>query len=49
MTTPQGTSGQAILPGASGSLSGPNGLTVALVNGEAVGLQGGSWTLQLGS
>ncbi|KAH8679112.1 bacterial alpha-L-rhamnosidase domain protein [Tricladium varicosporioides] len=44
--TPAGTTGTVSLPGVEGKLEGP-GATIKLVNGEAVGLTGGSWTLKV--
>lgn len=44
--TPAGTTGDVVLPGSTvGSLTSSSGQTVALTNGVATGLSGGSWTL----
>ncbi|EMC93052.1 glycoside hydrolase family 78 protein [Baudoinia panamericana UAMH 10762] len=45
--TPSGTTGSVSLPGVSGSLRATNGATVALANGMASNLTGGTWTLQV--
>jgi hypothetical protein len=47
-TTPDGTTGRVSLPGTSGSLRSATGTSVALVDGAAVDVPGGTWTLVLG-
>jgi hypothetical protein len=47
-STPKGTSGSVSLPGVKGKLTLNGGPSVTLVNGEATGLGGGDWTLQVG-
>lgn len=44
-STPSGTSGMVSLPGVSGHLVNGDGTTVALVDGEAMDVPGGEWTL----
>ena len=46
--TPVGTTGQVWLPGIQGKLVSSSGTSVVLVNGDASGLNGGSWTLVIG-
>lgn len=46
-TAPVGTSGRVRLPGVSGALRSQDGRFVELVDGEATGVAGGSWTLVL--
>lgn len=45
-STPKGTTGSVSLPGVQGKLVN-GGQSVNLVNGEASGLQGGDWSLQV--
>ena len=45
-STPKGTVGSVSLPGVNGKLVN-GGKSVSLVNGEAAGLAGGDWTLQV--
>ncbi|KAJ4390040.1 hypothetical protein N0V93_007513 [Gnomoniopsis smithogilvyi] len=46
LVTPAGTTGDVVLPASTiGSLTSDSGQTVALTNGVATGLNGGSWTL----
>ncbi|PSR77048.1 Six-hairpin glycosidase-like protein [Coniella lustricola] len=47
-TTPQDTVGAVSLPGTRGSLRSEEGVMVELVDGDAVGLAGGNWTLVVG-
>lgn len=47
-STPKGTSGSVSLPGIKGRLTCSGEPSVTLVNGEATGLVGGDWTLQVG-
>ncbi|TAQ83360.1 hypothetical protein B7494_g8318 [Chlorociboria aeruginascens] len=46
-TTPTGTTGSVSLPGVAGRLISSDGTSVNLVNGDADGLAGGSWSLQM--
>ena len=45
--TPRGTTGSVILGGVEGSLVSSTGEQVQLVNGQASGLKGGTWTLRI--
>ena len=45
--TPVGTTGSVSVPGVSGSLVSSNGTTIALKNGVAANVAGGTWTLKL--
>jgi hypothetical protein len=47
--TPEGTSGSVSLPGIEGKFVNSLGKSVALVDGEANGLDGGDWTLVMNS
>ena len=44
-TTPDGTSGNVVLPGVSGSLTSENGTSVPLADGRAENVPGGTWRL----
>jgi hypothetical protein len=46
-STPSGTSGAVRLPGLTGSLTSSNGSSIALVDGEARNVPGGSYTLKV--
>lgn len=46
-STPKGTTGSVFLPGVVGKLVCNGGPSVNLFSGEATGLQGGDWTLQV--
>ena len=46
-TTPAGTSGNVVVPGVSGNLMNRNGTSVALMDGRAENVPGGTWRLMV--